>query len=75
MLTSKKTGLICAIIGEVESAIDSREWQQRKNFPGQVMSELAPEGGGRMVLSGWERLPSKGTGQGRRHEVGDPPGA
>lgn len=59
MLTSKKTGLIHAIIGEVESAIDSREGQQRKNFPGQVMSELAPEGWGRMVLSGWKRLPVK----------------
>lgn len=59
MLTSKKTGLIRAIIGEVENVIDSREGQQRKNFPGQVTSELAPEGGGRMVLSGWERLPVK----------------
>ena len=32
--TSKKAGVMHAMMGEVEGAIDSRERQQREGFPG-----------------------------------------
>lgn len=59
---------------EVEGATDNREGRQRENFPGQVMSELAPEGAG-WSYQGLEKTSSKATGQGQRHEAGDLPEA